>query len=166
MDVPRSWGTDACDIASIGATRVAFSVGSMTDANVTPMPMTRPRTAARGSKTSSLVGIGRSNDRSSARSPRAISTPTPSPTAWRRPRPRRRPRRSRERDTWSPAMPPRPAANVKLALTLRDDDGERVPDEEPADEERDRGKAQKQADELPQLILDHGFGPRPATCRS
>ena len=31
----------------------------MTEANVTPIPMTSPRTAVRGSKINSLVGIGR-----------------------------------------------------------------------------------------------------------
>ena len=42
-------------------------------------------------------------------------------------------------------------------MALGHDDGERVPDQEPADEERDRREAEEQAVELPQLILDHGW---------
>ena len=138
-------------IAAIGGTRAAWRAGTTAETIVTIVPTSRPMITALGRSTTPLPGIWNPTAFMTALSPIDRPMPATTPTAL-----ASTPDDDRLTDHRREHLPLRRADRAQqrhLAHALRDDDRERVVDDEHPDDERDeREHEQRGADEAERLV--------------
>ena len=130
--------------------------GASAAAVVTPTPITNDAMIVRLITTRLASGTVRPNDGSTSSSTRASPMPSPSPTSDPA-RPTMNASASTEPTICAAGAADR-AQQPELARALRDEDRERVEDDEPADEQADPGEAEQRGVEEPEQLLDRFRG--------
>ncbi len=139
-------------IAATGGMREARRAGNSAEATVMPTPTMRLTTTVRGSRTSEPLGRSIPSAPSSEVRPIATRTPSARPTTEAI-SPTATPS-SEHRAEHLPSTRADRAKQRELAASLRDEDRERVVDDEHPDEDGDAGEHEQEDVEEPEALLD------------